>query len=69
MFDLPAGAVQLAVGVQTRIALGGENRYEASVGMINAFDTAPGTARFTGYLPSVSDSLGRQTYVRLGVRF
>jgi iron complex outermembrane receptor protein len=54
---------------QYRLLFGEDSRYEATVGMINAFNTRPGTARFTGYLPSVSDALGRQSYVRLGVHF
>jgi iron complex outermembrane receptor protein len=54
---------------QYRLMLGSKAGYEATIGMINAFDTEPGAARFTGYLPSVSDALGRQTYVRLGARF
>jgi iron complex outermembrane receptor protein len=54
---------------QYRLLFGEDSRYEATIGMINAFNTRPGTARFTGYLPSVSDALGRQSYVRLGVHF
>jgi iron complex outermembrane receptor protein len=57
------------VDMQYRLAFGPERTYEAAIGMINVFDTEPGTARFTGYLPSVADALGRQTYLRLGVRF
>jgi len=52
---------------QYRILLGENSHYDVSVGMVNAFNSAPGFAQFTGYLPSVSDALGRQTYIRLGV--
>jgi iron complex outermembrane recepter protein len=52
---------------QYRVALGQDGRYELNVGMINMFDTMPGTAKYTGYLPSVSDALGRQAYVKFGV--
>jgi iron complex outermembrane receptor protein len=52
---------------QYRILLGENSHYEVAVGMVNAFNSAPGFAKFTGYLPSVSDALGRQTYIRLGV--
>jgi iron complex outermembrane receptor protein len=54
---------------QYRILLGENSHYEVDVGMINAFNSAPGFAQFTGYLPSVSDALGRQSYIRLGVHF
>ena len=52
---------------QYRILLGENSHYEVDVGMLNAFNSAPAFAQFTGYLPSVSDALGRQTYIRLGV--
>jgi len=54
---------------QYRILLGENSHYEVDVGMLDAFNSAPGFAQFTGYLPSVSDALGRQTYIRLGVHF
>lgn len=54
---------------QYRILLGENSHYELAVGMVNAFNSAPGFAKFNGYLPSVSDALGRQSYVRLGVHF
>ena len=65
----PDIAAWSAVDWQYRLRFGADGSYEAALGMINAFDKAPGTARFTGYLPTVADALGRQTYVRLGVRF
>jgi iron complex outermembrane receptor protein len=58
-----------AIDWQYRLSFGTDERYEAAIGMVNAFDEEPGTARFTGYLPSVADALGRQSYLRLGVRF
>ena len=54
---------------QYRILLGEDSHYEVAVGMVNAFNSAPGFAQFNGYLPSVSDALGRQSYIRLGVHF
>lgn len=54
---------------QYRLLLGENSHYEVDLGMINALNSAPGFAKFTGYLPSVSDALGRQTYIRLGVHF
>ncbi|HVW72125.1 MAG TPA: TonB-dependent receptor [Rhizomicrobium sp.] len=54
---------------QYRLLLGENSHYEIDLGMLNAMNSAPGFAKFTGYLPSVSDALGRQTYLRLGVHF
>jgi len=54
---------------QYRVLLGENSHYEVALGMINAFNSAPGFAKFNGYLPSVSDVLGRQSYIRLGVHF
>lgn len=48
---------------------GQDDRFELTLGMINAFDTAPGFAIFNGYLPSISDAYGRQIYARVGAKF
>lgn len=48
---------------------GSEERFELAVGVINAFNTAPGFARFNGYLPSIADPFGRQVYARVQARF
>jgi iron complex outermembrane receptor protein len=54
---------------QYSVKLGEDDRYDLALGMINAFDTAPGFAKFNGYLPSISDAFGRQIYARVGARF
>lgn len=48
---------------------GQNDRYRVDVGVINLFDTAPGSAQYTGYLSSMADALGRQVYVRAGLSF
>ncbi|WP_157812612.1 TonB-dependent receptor plug domain-containing protein [Novosphingobium kunmingense] len=55
--------------VQYSVKLGQDDKYELAVGMINAFDTAPGFARFNGYLPSIADPFGRQIYARIQAKF
>lgn len=55
--------------VQYSVGLGRDERFELTVGMLNAFDTAPGFARFNGYLPTLADAFGRQAYVRVAARF
>jgi len=37
--------------------------------MTNLFDKAPPHAIYTGYLSSVADPYGRQTYIRASARF
>ena len=55
--------------VQYTKSFGAEDRYNLTAGMINALDTAPGFAKFNGYLPSISDAFGRQIYARIGAKF
>lgn len=55
--------------IQYVIRFGKDDRYDLAVGMINAFDTAPGFARFNGYLPSLADPFGRQIYARVQAKF
>ncbi|TWB39108.1 iron complex outermembrane receptor protein [Nitrospirillum pindoramense] len=40
-----------------------------SVGAVNLLDRDPPWAKFTGYLPSLEDALGRQVYIRLDTKF
>lgn len=54
---------------QYGLKFGQDEQYELAVGVINAFDTAPGFARFNGYLPSIADPFGRQVYARVQARF
>ena len=54
--------------VQYTKSFGAEDRYNLTAGMINALDTAPGFAKFNGYLPSISDAFGRQIYARIGAK-
>lgn len=54
---------------QYGLNFGDDEQYELAVGVINAFDTAPGFARFNGYLPSIADPFGRQIYARVQARF
>ena len=55
--------------VQYSLRFGTDDRFDLTLGMINAFDTAPGFARFNGYLPTIADPFGRQVYARVGARF
>jgi iron complex outermembrane receptor protein len=54
---------------QYTLGFGKQDRYELTLGMINAFNTAPGSALYNGYLPSIADPFGRQGYARLTARF
>lgn len=55
--------------VQYSVAFGSDDRFDLTLGMINAFNTAPGFARFNGYLPTIADPFGRQVYARVGAKF
>lgn len=55
--------------VQYSLRFGSDDRFDFALGMINAFNTAPGFARFNGYLPTIADPFGRQVYARVGARF
>lgn len=55
--------------VQYARRFGSSNQFEVSLGMINAFDKKPPTAKYTGYLSSLHDPYGRQAYVRIGASF
>ena len=55
--------------VQYSMAFGSDDRFDLTLGMINAFNTAPGFARSNGYLPSIADPFGRQIYARIGAKF
>jgi iron complex outermembrane receptor protein len=54
---------------QYALRFGANQRFEASIGMINAFDRAPPKAVYTGYLSSLEDPYGRQAYIRLTAKF
>jgi len=54
---------------QYGLHFGSADRYELSLGVLNAFNTAPGFARGNGYLPSIADPFGRQVYARVSVKF
>ena len=54
---------------QYGMKFGEDDRFEFTLGVINAFDTAPGFARFNGYLPTLADPYGRQIYARVQARF
>jgi iron complex outermembrane receptor protein len=55
--------------VQYSMAFGSDDRFDLTLGMINAFNKAPGFARSNGYLPSIADPFGRQIYARIGAKF
>ncbi|WP_372730838.1 TonB-dependent receptor domain-containing protein [Novosphingobium sp.] len=55
--------------VQYSLRFGADDRFDLTLGMINAFNKAPGFARFNGYLPTIADPFGRQVYARVGARF
>lgn len=55
--------------LQYAYAFGKDERYRVTLGAINVFDRAPSSAKYTGYLSSVADPFGRQSYVRLDARF
>jgi len=54
---------------QYNFRFGPDRRFELGVGMTNLFDKAPPHAIYTGYLSSVADPYGRQTYIRASARF
>lgn len=54
---------------QYGLHFGNHDRYELSLGILNAFDTAPGFARGNGYLPTLADAFGRQLYARITAKF
>ncbi|SEN85990.1 iron complex outermembrane recepter protein [Sphingomonas gellani] len=55
--------------VQAGVQFGPERRFELTAGMINAFNKTPPAAKYTGYLSTLGDPFGRQTYLRLGAKF
>lgn len=55
--------------VQYSRSVGENDKFDITLGITNIFDQYPGFARFSGYLPSVSDPFGRQIYARVGVKF
>jgi iron complex outermembrane receptor protein len=55
--------------LQYAYAFGQDERYRVTVGAINVFDRAAPSAKYTGYLSSVADPFGRQSYIRLDARF
>lgn len=55
--------------VQYAYAFGTDGRYKATLGMINALNRAAPSAKYTGYVSSLADPYGRQSYVRLDARF
>jgi iron complex outermembrane receptor protein len=55
--------------LQYALVFGEDDRFEATVGVLNAFDTAPGFAKSNGYLPTIADPFGRQVYARVAARF
>ncbi|MFA5965223.1 MAG: TonB-dependent receptor [Sphingomonas sp.] len=54
---------------QYGIGFGKDDRFDLTLGMLNAFNTAPGFARGNGYLPSAADPFGRQLYARVSAKF
>ena len=52
---------------QLSYKIGQDGRYGISVGMINAFNRQPPFAPFNGYIPELSDALGRQMYIQLSL--
>ncbi|MBB3357418.1 MULTISPECIES: TonB-dependent siderophore receptor [unclassified Novosphingobium] len=54
---------------QYSLNFGHDYRYALTLGMINIFNTAPGFAKYNGYLPSIADPFGRQVYARIAARF
>ena len=55
--------------LQYGYAFGSDDRYRVTLGMINAANRAPPSAKYTGFLSSLADPYGRQSYVRLDARF
>jgi len=54
---------------QYGLNFGHDDRYQLTLGLTNAFNTAPGFARGNGYLPTLADPFGRQFYARMAARF
>ena len=54
---------------QYAYAFGEDERHRITLDAINAFDLATPRTKYTGYLSSVADPFGRQSYVRLDARF
>lgn len=50
--------------LQFQQRFGADERTRLTIGAINAFDRAPPTATFTGYISGLADALGRQAYLR-----
>lgn len=57
------------IDFQYGLKFGADEKFEFTVGMINAFNKAPGFAKFNGYLPTIADPFGRQVYARFQARF
>jgi iron complex outermembrane receptor protein len=55
--------------LQYGYAFGTDDRYRVTLGMINAANRAPPSAKYTGYLSSLADPYGRQSYLRLDAKF
>jgi iron complex outermembrane receptor protein len=55
--------------VQAGVQFGSDKQYELTFGMINALDKTPPAAKYTGYLSTLGDPFGRQTYLRIGTKF
>ncbi len=49
---------------QLEYRFGKDNRFSVDIGMINALNRSPPFAPFEGYLPELSDALGRQSYIK-----
>lgn len=57
------------IDLQYMLKFGTDDRFDVTVGATNLFNTAPGFAKFNGYLPTIADPFGRQIYARVGARF
>ncbi|MFL6603241.1 MAG: TonB-dependent receptor domain-containing protein [Steroidobacteraceae bacterium] len=55
--------------LQYAYGFGADERYRVTLGMINAFNRSPPRAKYTGYLSSLADPYGRQSYIRVDARF
>jgi len=51
--------------LQFQQRFGADEKTRLTIGAVNAFDRAPPTATFTGYLSGLADALGRQAYLRI----
>lgn len=54
---------------QAGLQFGADRQFELTAGMINALNKTPPAAKYTGYLSTLGDPYGRQTYVRIGAKF